>query len=170
MATPCPSIASCACSKSVLVTMPSASVPLDEEDRKIAALAKGKPVIAVLNKTDLPAVTTADDLRKWIPTVVELSAKHGENTDRLRDAVETMFAVKNLDAGALLIANQRQLSCVEQALSRLAEARECLREEFTLDAVDVCVQNASQVLLELTGEAVTDAVVDEVFKNFCVGK
>jgi len=30
MATPCPSIASCACSKSVLVTMPSASVPLDE--------------------------------------------------------------------------------------------------------------------------------------------
>lgn len=147
-----------------------ASVPLDEEDRKIAALAKGKPVIAVLNKTDLPAVTTADDLRKWIPTVVELSAKHGENTDRLRDAVETMFAVKNLDAGALLIANQRQLSCVEQALSRLAEARECLQAGFTLDAVDVCVQNASQALLELTGEAVTDAVVDEVFKNFCVGK
>ncbi len=39
-----------------------------------------------------------------------------------------------------------------------------------LDAVNILVDEAEQSLLQLTGEKVTDAVVDEVFSRFCVGK
>ena len=41
---------------------------------------------------------------------------------------------------------------------------------MTLDAVTVSLEGAVASLLELTGEKVTDAVVDEVFSRFCVGK
>jgi len=40
----------------------------------------------------------------------------------------------------------------------------------TLDAVGVCVDGAVNNLLELTGEKAGDAVVNEVFSRFCVGK
>ena len=41
---------------------------------------------------------------------------------------------------------------------------------MTLDAVTVSLEGAVAALLELTGERVTEAVVDEVFSRFCVGK
>ena len=39
-----------------------------------------------------------------------------------------------------------------------------------LDALNITLDEAEQSLLQLTGEKVTDAVVDEVFSRFCVGK
>ena len=41
---------------------------------------------------------------------------------------------------------------------------------MTLDAVTVLTEQAIHDLLELTGERVTDTVVDQVFAQFCVGK
>ena len=41
---------------------------------------------------------------------------------------------------------------------------------MTLDAVNVCIDDAIGFLLELKGEKATDAVIDEVFSSFCVGK
>ena len=50
------------------------------------------------------------------------------------------------------------------------EAKEALILGMTLDAVTVSIESGIQVLLELTGERASDAVVDSVFSHFCVGK
>ena len=52
----------------------------------------------------------------------------------------------------------------------VTEAEQALDAGFTLDAVTVSLESAIESLLELTGERVTEAVVDEVFSHFCVGK
>ena len=52
----------------------------------------------------------------------------------------------------------------------MKEAISTLESGYTLDAVDVAVESVISALLELTGEKVTDAVVDQVFARFCVGK
>ena len=52
----------------------------------------------------------------------------------------------------------------------IQESIATLQAGFTLDAVTVSIESAIESLLELTGERVTDAVVDEVFSHFCVGK
>ena len=57
-----------------------------------------------------------------------------------------------------------------RALGCVNEAVDALKNNVTLDAVTVCAQRAVDALLELTGEKAADAVIDEVFSRFCVGK
>ena len=55
-------------------------------------------------------------------------------------------------------------------MSQVKEAISALDYGVMLDAVTVLIDEALQPLLELTGEKATEAVVDEVFSRFCVGK
>ena len=71
---------------------------------------------------------------------------------------------------AALLANERQFDCAHRAWVLLKEAISTLEGGYPLDAVDVSVDSVAGALLELTGERVTDAVVDQVFSRFCVGK
>lgn len=146
------------------------SAPLDENDKKVIDAIKGRNAIAVVNKTDLEPKADVEFLKRELPNLLEMSAKNDENADKLAEMADRMFATDKLDTSAGIIANQRQLSCVRDAKKMLEEARDCLSAGFTLDAADACINAASQALLQLTGESVTDAVVSEVFANFCVGK
>ncbi|MDE5792684.1 MAG: hypothetical protein K2H66_04075, partial [Oscillospiraceae bacterium] len=69
-----------------------------------------------------------------------------------------------------MIANERQRICLQQAIQAVQEALEALQLGFAYDAVTVSLDGASDALLQLTGERVTDKVVDTVFARFCVGK
>ena len=146
------------------------SAPLDENDKKVIEAIKDRNAIAVVNKTDLEPALDVEFLKKKLPNLLEMSAKNDENADKLAEMADRMFATDKLDTSAGIIANQRQLSCVREAKKHLEQARDCLSQGFTLDAADACINAASQALLQLTGESVTDAVVSEVFANFCVGK
>ena len=73
-------------------------------------------------------------------------------------------------ADSMLLASQRQLSCVLRATEALQEAGEALSAGVTLDAVAVLLEGAIEPLLELTGRRVSEAVIDALFEKFCVGK
>ena len=57
-----------------------------------------------------------------------------------------------------------------EALDHVTKAREALESGVTLDAVGVMCENALDRLYELSGEQVSETVVDQVFRRFCVGK
>ncbi|MBR1433456.1 MAG: tRNA uridine-5-carboxymethylaminomethyl(34) synthesis GTPase MnmE, partial [Ruminococcus sp.] len=67
-------------------------------------------------------------------------------------------------------ANEHQKKCIDTALESIENAISSLEIGEMLDAVNVLIDEAEQSLLQLTGKKVTDAVVDEVFSRFCVGK
>ena len=75
-----------------------------------------------------------------------------------------------LAADQAMLTPARQFSAAQRCRAALLEAQSALCAGATLDAVDVCLEGALSALLELTGERVTDVVVDEVFARFCVGK
>ena len=52
----------------------------------------------------------------------------------------------------------------------VAGALDAVEGGFGLDAVSVCVDDALDALCELTGENASEAVINEVFERFCVGK
>ena len=81
-----------------------------------------------------------------------------------------MFINNDIPAEKGIIANERQKSCVEKALNAVKEAVYALENGEMLDAVTVLLDEALSALLELTGEKVTDTVVNDVFSRFCVGK
>lgn len=146
------------------------SAPLSEEDRSLLQELRGSRAVAVLNKTDLPGRIEEEEIRAAVSQVVELSAATGQGYDALTKAVETALGTGEIDPAAGMLATERQKACALRAREGVGQAAEAIRAGMTLDAVSVALDDAAAALLELTGERVTDAVLDEVFARFCVGK
>ena len=146
------------------------STPLTDADRMLIAALENAPAIAIINKTDLAQTIRREEIQAVFPHVIDLSAKDGAGLSALTDAVGELTGVAHLQADTLLLANERQRVLAQTALTALEEAAAALRDGIALDAVSVCVDSAVCAILSLTGERTTDAVVDEVFSRFCVGK
>ncbi len=146
------------------------SDPLTDDDRRLLESCRGKTVVGVVNKSDLPRSIDLDYIKNMTSRTVEISASEGEGLETLVECVEHLLGTDRFDPGAAMLANERQRQCCERASRRLDEALEAIDTGLTLDAVNVCADAAIDALLELTGEKAGEAVVNEVFSRFCVGK
>lgn len=146
------------------------SSKLDQSDKEILDLCKGRDVIGIVNKSDLPSKADIDYLKETLSKVVFISAKEGDGEDELTRAIEEALGTDKIDTSQAMITTERQRVCTQKALSCLDEALEALSLGVTMDAVNVCIDSAVEALLELTGKKAREAVVDEVFSQFCVGK
>ncbi len=145
------------------------SQPLSEEDRDVIARCRGKKAIALVNKADLPQQLDAAALTGF-SAVIPLCAKKAEGIQALSDAVLAVLGSDSVDTSAAMLANERQRAGCEQALRCVSEAIDALQSGLTLDAVNVSTDAAVDALLTLTGERASEAVVNEIFSRFCVGK
>ena len=146
------------------------SRPLSDDDRELIDLLADAPALAVINKTDLPPLLDTDYIRSRLSRCVFISALEGDGADELERQVSEIVGASELDASQGILATERQRSCAENALRSVSEAEQALAMGITLDAVTAIIEEAIDHLLELTGERVTEAVVDKVFSHFCVGK
>lgn len=146
------------------------SKPLDNEDIEILKASVGKPSIAIINKNDLGLVADMDTVKMYTENTVVISAKDTCFYEALKSIIEKVLGTDNFDTSSAMLANERQLSCCKQALNCIDEAVFAIDNGLTMDAVNVSIDAAISPLLELTGEKVSDAVVNEVFSQFCVGK
>jgi tRNA modification GTPase len=143
---------------------------LEEDDWEIIGYARSKPIIAVVNKADLPGKLEQARIRERMSRMVTLSATSGEGLDRLEQEIMDCLGMTHLDASAPMIGSERQRQALLEAKTAIIEAYEALLMGQTLDAVGVEIDSALDAIFSLTGERVTDKVVDEVFAKFCVGK
>ena len=146
------------------------SESLDQSDKEILDLCKDRDVIGIVNKSDLPSKADIDYLKATLSKVVFISAKEGEGEEELTKAIEEALGTDKIDTSQAMITTERQRVCTEKALSCLEEALDALNIGMTMDAINVCIESAVEALLELTGKKAREAVVDEVFSQFCVGK
>ena len=147
-----------------------ASRPLSDDDKQLINLLSEAPALAIINKTDLPVQLSTDYITEHIPHVVFLSALTGSGTEELEKQVADIVGTSRLDASQGILANERQREAAAKTLDSVKEAAEAMTAGLTLDAVTVIIEEAIDNLLALTGERVTDAVVEQVFSHFCVGK
>ncbi len=147
-----------------------ASEPLDEEDFRLLEACQNRPCIAIINKSDLTQRLDARQVEAAVAQTVFLSAAQGEGYGALCEAATRVLGTQDFDPAAPLLATERQRDCCRQALDGLDQALEAIQMGMTLDAVTVCIDSALSALLELTGEKANEAIVDEVFSTFCVGK
>lgn len=143
---------------------------LDDDDRKLIADVQDAPIIAIINKTDLDKKLDEKYIEDRIDKVVKISAKNGDGFELLCEMIENIAGTNNFDPSEGILANERQRTAVLNAQKALTEAKEALNIGMTFDAVTVNIEEAIEYILELTGERVSEVVVDNVFHNFCVGK
>ena len=147
------------------------SVSSTEEDVELARMCESKAFsLAIINKADLEQKFNGVSIEKYFKKVITISAKKAEALKEIEEAVLEVIGVSQVDADAGMLANTRQLSAASEALQAVRDALGTLQSGFTLDAVGVCIDDALSALYFLTGETVSEAVVEEVFSKFCVGK
>lgn len=144
------------------------SQPLTEEDHHvIEACAERSNSIALINKSDLKAVTLPSDLP--FMTVIPVCAKTGEGLDSLADVVDEMFVYSAPCDGSILT-NTRQYDAVRRCYEALLRALQGLAQGLTPDVVLTDVETAMEAIGEITGATIREDITARIFERFCVGK
>ncbi len=137
---------------------------LTAEDFEILKLIDGRSAIILLTKSDLPRVIDDSKLKNFIP----ISVKKNLGVDKFLAAISEK--VGNVDAEMNFVRDEREADLLRRAVQNLEEARLTLKKNIGIDFISIDLRTALELLSELTGESVTDDVINEIFSKFCIGK
>ncbi len=143
---------------------------LTEADHRIAELVADKTAILVINKIDLPRAAADLDILPDAPRV-EISALTGEGLEKLEETiVEVVFSGQVLASDDPLVSSPRHKDILKRALDHVVSAQEAHARGMPADFVAIDLTSAANALGEITGETVTEDLLEVIFSEFCVGK
>ena len=146
------------------------SEPPTREDLALAQRCEGRPAIALINKEDKPTRFDPELIAPFFAMVLPVCCQEEGSRRVISAAVARLLGTSQIDAHAASLSGQRQLSAALRARDAVAGALDAAAGGFGLDAVSVCVDDALAALCDLTGENASEAVIEQVFERFCVGK
>lgn len=161
----------------VLLTL-DAQAGWTADDALIYDQVKHRPLILILNKVDLvnregefsgeSPIALPDDLHH--PTVSTVAAQQ-QGISELERAILTVVRTGGLTAANLEVAiNQRQAAALSRAQTALMQVQETIAQQHPLDFWTIDLRDAIHALGEITGEEITESVLDRIFSRFCIGK
>lgn len=149
------------------------SQPLNEEDQKIIDLIKDRQAIILLNKHDLEIQADKNKLKAAFENkaIIDMSLVENKGVQELEQAIIDLFfdgQIKITDQ--TLVTNVRHIHLLEDAKQALESTLTDIRAGYPLDAAEIDLRHAYQVLGEITGETIEEDVLDKIFNDFCIGK
>lgn len=154
----------------ILLTI-DAQIGWTEAESEIYAQISNRPTILVVNKIDLVDSLPHFDLPPGINSVVATAAANHQGIDRLEAAILATISDGQLHAANIDIAiNQRQAAALIRAQTALQQVLITVAGQLPPDFWTIDLRGAIQALSEVTGEEVTESVLDRIFSRFCIGK
>ncbi len=156
------------------------TMPPTEDDLAVARLLAGRlaegpgpcPVLIAVNKRDLPVQASQDAVQRLLPgcPVVSISCLTGTGIPDLEDALARVLASEATAQARPALITARQHAALDRALTHLRAAIAARAAGYPLDLLATDVRAAFRAIGEVTGEAVDEAVLSEIFSRFCIGK
>ena len=141
-----------------------------KEDDLIYRQVSDRPLILVINKIDLATPDTVQYPSEIENVIFTAAAKH-QGIDALETAILNAIETGNIEvANTDLAINQRQATTLYRVKNALDRVRETIDLQLPLDFWTIDLREAIQALGEITGEGVTESVLDRIFSRFCIGK
>jgi tRNA modification GTPase len=138
----------------------------NEDDRIIFDHIKNKNYIHAGTKKDLTEITQSSINASIIP----VSSKTREGLKELKKAIENKVLCKDLMLESEFSTNLRQQESLNKAKFSLQKAFETTINHDLQDLISIDLKSALLSLGEITGEVVTDEILNNIFDNFCIGK
>jgi len=153
----------------LLLLLLDSSSPLTAEDQEALEITSKKLRLLVLNKVDLPAnPDTLLQVEPWNP--IRISAFTGEGLDVLKKEIVSSLLGKASLAEHTIITLERHRDILQRSFHHLQDAQNALTIGYPRDVVATAIRASLDALSELTGENVTDEILNTIFSTFCVGK
>ena len=157
----------------LIIAIFDSSNDLKEEDIEILNLIKGKKVIILLNKIDLNSKIDENDSRLLSVSkdIIKVSALNNLGIDKLYEKITELFNLDqiNLD-NEVLITNLRQKNLIVKAIEHINETKTTMSNNMPLDIVAISIKEILEDLGSITGDEVSEDIIDEIFSKFCLGK
>lgn len=164
-----------------------------QESRIDRLVAEGRPLLLVLGKDDLrPALAAEEDPANYaaerFPDLATLlwSEKQEADLDKLRAVLIVFIEKGQLDSSAAshgegtrrtaegdgheMLTHARHKAAIDRAAARVRDAREDLRGGRSFDLAAITLKEAMTELAAITGDDVSEVLIDEIFGRFCIGK
>lgn len=149
------------------------SCKLERSDWDIETLVQPKPGLLVINKTDLQTTRQVEPPPDFYAGAlrVRISALAGEGIDKLETAISELILGGHVTlADTPMVSNPRHKALIQSALAHTQDAIAGQQQGLTPDLVSIDVREAVEALGEITGETVTEDLLDTIFSKFCIGK
>ena len=157
----------------LIIAIFDASKEIDEEDLEVIDFIKNKKAIIILNKMDLKAKIDEnnENLKKLSGNIIKMSALKNIGIDKLYEKITEMFNLNeiNLD-NENVITNVRQKNLITKAIENVKKAKKTIEQKMPIDIVAIFIKDILEDLGKITGEVVTEDIIEEIFANFCLGK
>lgn len=157
----------------LIIAIFDASKEIDEEDLEVIEFIKNKKAIIILNKMDLKAKIDEnnENLKKLSGNIIKMSALKNIGIDKLYEKITEMFNLNeiNLD-NENVITNVRQKNLITKAIENVKKAKKTIEQKMPIDIVAIFIKDILEDLGKITGEVVTEDIIEEIFANFCLGK
>lgn len=143
----------------------------EDEDREILELIKNKQAIILLNKVDLGKNNIDDNKVFGEKKVIKFSTLTEKGLDELYKTISEMFSLNEIEVNdGELITNMRQKQHIDNAIIALNEAYRTLDEGMPIDISAISIKEILEELGEITGQNVSEDIINEIFSKFCLGK
>ena len=139
--------------------------PLTEEDKYLLNLTEDKKRIIVVNKNDL------ENKLQIKEDVITTNTNSYEGIESLINKIKEMFNLDKIDTDDFnYVSNVEQIAKLEEARQSLIDIETSLKNDMPIDIIEIDIKNIWTILGEILGETYTEELLDNLFKDFCVGK
>lgn len=160
-------------SADLIIAIIDNSTNLDENDRRILDFIKDKEAIVILNKVDIKKENQQNEkeILKLCKPTVKLSAMLGQGLDELFNEILKIFQLNEIsNSNKILITNERHKTQIRKARENIEKSIETIEKSMPVDIISIYLKQAMDDLGEITGENVSDNIINEIFSKFCLGK
>ena len=153
----------------VLVLVIDAQAGWTASDAAIYESIRHRPLILVINKTDLAppeGIPLPPEIAHRVPAV----AAQGKGIPELERALEQLVTQGRPQPNLEISLNQRQAAALQQAQASLEQVGQAIQAQLPLDFWSIDLRGALHALGQITGEEISESVLDQIFSRFCIGK
>ena len=157
----------------LVIAIFDSSKELTVEDEEILNIIKNKKSIILLNKADLNSVLTENDakFKEITENVIKISALNGVGLEKLYNLISKMFSLEEINVdNDVIITNLRHKNLISKAIENVKKAKNTVQENMPIDIIAIFIKDILEDLGNITGEVVTDDIINEIFSKFCLGK
>ena len=157
----------------LIIAIFDGSKELDDEDLEILKIIKNKKSIILLNKKDIgdKKLENNEIIKEASNNIVKISAKTGDGIEEIYKKISELFKVKEIEMNdGVIITNIRHKNQIDKALKSVNEAIESNNSGLPIDIVSIPIKQILSDLSAITGEDVSEDIINEIFSKFCLGK
>ena len=157
----------------LVIAIIDSSKKIEEEDLKILELIKNKKSIVLLNKIDKKQIIHEKDIEEYINDrpIISISTLNKVGINDIYMKIAEMYKLNEIAVDdSMMVTNERHKEAIFRMEENIKKAKESIIQKMPIDVVTICITDILEEIGKITGDGVSEDIINEIFKKFCLGK